>query len=230
MKFFIQLLLIVLSVSICHAEFDVPHVVVFGTAEKEVVPDELRWALLVKTLGETVAETSELHTTDVATVLSYLGKSGLSEKEVKTSSMQLKENIVYQDNSRFREGYFALTRITFNISDLASYLDYWKELANFNNLTITSVSFALSNRETLQDETRVIAVKNAREKAVSLANALATEILEPLLIEEIDAFSPRSQNVMRSMEMADSGGAKGISPGYEIVQARVRVVFRIAEK
>lgn len=230
MKFFIQLLLVVLPLSICHAGFDAPHVIVFGTAEKKVVPDELHWALSVKTIGPAVAEVSKMHIDDVSRVLSYLKNSGLSEKDVKTTRMQLNENRVYRNNSRVKEGYFALTQITFELSDFAGYLEYWEQLANFNNLTINSVTFALSNREDVKDKVRVSAVKNAREKAVSLADALGAKLMPPLLIEELDSYSPRPQKAMLSMEMADSGTAGGISPGYEIVQARVRVLFEIAER
>lgn len=227
MKIIIQLLCILLPLSIAHAEFDVPHVVVFGLAEKEVVPDELRWALSVKTLGGVVAEVSEKHAADVSSILSYLKDSGLSDKDVKTSGMQLRENMVYRDNSRFREGYFGFTQITFLLSDTARYLEYWQGLSSFENLTISSVSFTVSNRKVIQDDTRIVAVKNAREKAVALASAVGSEVLKPLLIEEIDSSSPGPRNVMRSMEMSDSGNAGGVSPGYETVQARVRVLFEI---
>ena len=94
MKYFIQLLLILFPLSFCQAEFDVPHVVVFGTAEKEVAPDELHWNLAIKTMGGTVTEVSRKHSDDVLSVLSYLKSSGLSADNVKTSRMQLNENIV----------------------------------------------------------------------------------------------------------------------------------------
>ncbi len=230
MRIIVQLLCILLPLSVAHAAFDVPHVVVFGLAEKEVVPDELRWALSVKTVGGVVAEVSENHSSDVSNVLAYLEESGLSGKEIKTSGMQLNENMVYRDNSRSREGYYAFTQITFTISDTARYLEYWQGLSSFTNLTISSVSFAVSDRQVIEDETMVVAVKNAREKAVSLAAALGAEVLRPLLIEEIDSYLQGPQNVMRSMAVSDSGSAMSISPGFETVQARVKVLFEIAER
>ena len=190
MRYLIQLLLIFLPLSLCYAEFDVPHVVVFGTAETEVVPDELQWNLSVKTLSGTVVEVSKNHSDDVSSVLAYLKESGLTTDNVKTSRMQLNENVVYRNNSRLKEGYFAFTSISFKTTEFHDYLNYWKQLANFNNLTINSVAFAISNRIAIQNETRIIAVKKAKEKAVSLAGALGAQVLEPLLIEEIDFSLP----------------------------------------
>ncbi len=231
MKYFIQLLLILFPLSFCQAEFDAPHVVVFGTAEKEVAPDELHWNLAIKTMGGTVTEVSRKHSDDVLSVLSYLKSSGLSADNVKTSRMQLNENIVRRNNSRIKEGYFAFTNISFKITELNDYLSYWKQLADFDNLTINSVTFALSNRIAIQDETRVAAVKKAREKALSLAGALGAQVLEPLLIEEIDSFSRAPRNAVLSMEMAGArANGKTISPGTETVRAKVKTVFRISGK
>lgn len=143
--------------------------------------------------------------------------------------MQLNENVVYRNNSRLKEGHFAFTSISFKTTEFHDYLNYWKQLANFNNLTINSVTFAVSNRIAIQNETRIIAVKKAKEKAVSLAGALGSQVLEPLLIEEIDSFSRAPRNAVLSMEMAgakDQG--RNISPGQEIVRARVKTVFRIS--
>lgn len=231
MIYLIQLLLIFLPVSLCYAEFDVPHVVVFGTAETEVAPDKLHWNLSVKTLGGTVVDVSKNHSDDVSSVLNYLKKSGLTIDNVKTSRMQLKENVVYRNNSRLKEGYFAFTSISFKTTEFDDYQKYWKQLANFNNLTINSVVFAISNRIAIQNETRVIAVKKAKEKAVSLAEALGAQVLEPLLIEEIDSFSRAPRNVVLSMETTGTRNNEGsISPGQETVRARVKTVFKISER
>ena len=231
MRYLIQLLLIFLPLSLCYAEFNVPHVVVFGTAETEVVPDELHWNLSVKTLSGTVVEVSKNHSDDVSRVLNYLKESGLTTDNVKTSRMQLNENIVYRNKSRLKEGYFAFTSISFKTTEFHDYLKYWKQLANFNNLTINSVSFAISNRIAIQNETRIIAVKKAKEKAVSLAGALGAQVLETLLIEEIDSFSRAPRNAVFSMEQSGVRNDEGsISPGQEIVRARVKTVFRISDK
>jgi len=228
MKYLIQLLLIFLPISFCHAGFDIPHVIVFGTAETEVVPDELLWNISIKTLGGTVIEASDNHSVDVSNVLNYLKESGLTADNLKTSRMQLNENVVYRTNSRLKEGYFAFTNISFKTTDFNDYLKYWKQLANFKNLTINSVVFAISNKIAIQNEIRIIAVKKAKEKAISLAGALQAQVLEPLLIEEIDSFSgsPRTAVLNMAARARDNGGT--ISLGKETIQAKVKTVFRIS--
>jgi uncharacterized protein YggE len=228
MKYLMQLILIFLPLSLCYAEFDVPHVVVIGTAETEVTPDELYWNISIKSLGKTVVDVSKTHSDDVSNVLNYLKTSGLTSANVKTSRMQLNENMVYRNKSRLREGYFAFTSINFKTIEFQDYMKHWEQLANLNNLTINSVTFGLSNRLAVQDKTRIDAVKKAKEKAVSLAGSLGAQVLEPLLIEEIDSFSGAPRSVVLSMEAAGARDNSGnISPGREIVRARVKTVFRI---
>lgn len=229
MKRILQILLIILPVSMCYADFDVPHVVVYGTAETEVTPDELHWNLAVKTQGATVQEVSTNHTKEVAAVLKYLTKSGVPGKKVKTSRMQLRENFVYRNKSRVKEGYFAHTSIQFLITDFAAYLTYWKDMSEFENLTIDSVTFAISDRIVIQNNTRIVAVQKARSKAEALAEALDAQLHEPLLIEEVGLPGVVPRNAMLSMERGVAADVGSISPGQETVRAQVKTVFRISQ-
>lgn len=227
----LQFFLLGVPASMIFAQFDVPHIIVFGTAETEAVPDNLLWTTSVKSRGNTVAVVADEHAKDVASVLDYLVESGLSSKEIKTSSMQLQENWVYRNNSRLQEGYYALTSISFKTSEFESYLNYWKQLSTFNNLTIKGVNFDVSNRIEIQHKTRIAAALKAKEKAISLSEALNSRIVEPLLIEEISGYSPAPRNAMMKMEMRGAPNDNSpISPGTETVRAQVKTVFRISGK
>ncbi len=227
-KFLLQVLFIVVPLPLAQATFEVPHVKVFGVAEKEVVPDELKWAVSVRTQGMSVETVSSDHSKEVAAVLKFLLGSGLTLENVKTSRMQLQENWVYRANSRVREGYYGFTAIQFTTTDFSEYLNYWRKLSTFKNMTIGEVRFDISNRAEIQNLVRIDAVKNGRMKATALAEALNAKIVEVLQIEESNDYSRRPANAMRTMEMAGTGGEASISSGKEIVRARVLTVFRIA--
>lgn len=228
----IALLLLFVAVSgvatYAEAEFDVPHIKVLGTAETKVVPNELHWSVSVNSRGQLVEDVSKSHGKDVAKVLKYLHRSGIDDEDVKTSRMQLKENWVYRNNNRLRDGYFAFTSIDFKTVDFTEYQKHWEQLATFNNLTINGVQFDISNRIEIQNETRILAVKKARAKAKALAEAVDAHLLEPLLIAEVEGRSPLHRNVVQRMEVADSGGDSSISAGQESVRVSVRVLFRIS--
>lgn len=210
------------------AEFNVPHIRVVGTAETQVVPDEMLWAVSVKTLGGSVENVSVNHANEVAVVLGYLKQAGVEPDGIKSSRMQLKENWVYRNKSRLQDGYYALTELNFKTTDFESYLNHWKQLATFNNVSINNVRFDISNRIEIQNQTRVVAVKKARSKAKALAEAIDSNLLEPLLIEEVNGFSAAPRNAVMRMAEADVGGGDAIAPGKETVSASVNVVFRIS--
>lgn len=226
LKIIIQLLLLFIPLAFASAEINEPHIVVFGSAETEVVPDRLRWSTSVKNAGTTITTVAEDHATHVAAVLNYLLQSGISKEDVKTSRMQLMENYVYRSNSRIKEGYYALTHINFETTDFEKYLEYWKKLSSFQNLTITAVDFDITNFLELQNKTRIAAAHNAKEKANDLAQAMGAAINQTLLIEEIpDSFQiPRNRAV--AMDMAEMRqGSSPISPGKEKVRAEIKIVF-----
>lgn len=221
-------LLVVLLPVCSFADFDVPHIRVVGTAETEVIPDKMLWRISVKTTGDSIQQVSVEHTNEVAAVIGYLQGAGIKEELIKSSRMQLKQNWVYRNNSRLQDGYYGLTSVTFETVDFDAYLIHWTELAALNNVTIDNVRFDISNRIEIQNETRVLAVKKARGKAKSLAEALDSSVLEPLLIEEVSGFSPAPRNVVMSMAETGSRSRDAIAPGKETVRASVNVVFRLS--
>ncbi len=209
---------------------NLPHILVYGTAEVRAVPDELIWNLSVKTVGMDISNVASNHALEVSEVLGYLKTKG-SEKELKTSRMQLNENRVYRDRTWVKEGFYASTEIKFKSLNFSDYLSCWIKLSEFENLTINNVGFGVSDRIAVQDETRLKAVHAAKQKAVALAEAMEVTLFEPLVIEEIygHAIDARTQIFAGEFEMmADSDAV--ISPGTESVKVQVKVIFRIGGK
>jgi uncharacterized protein YggE len=196
------------------------------------VPDELIWSLSVKTVGADISNVASSHVRDVSDVLDYL-KTKSSEEDLKTSRMQLNDNKVYRDRTWVKEGFYASTNIKFKGLDFSDYLSCWMKLSEFKNLIINNVSFGVSNRIAVQNETRLKAVRAAKQKAVALAEAMEVTLYEPLMIEEIYGVAPdvRLQKGVGGFErMADSWGEDVISPGTESIKVQVKVMFRIGGK
>lgn len=226
MKLIIQLLLLVIPLSYASAEFSEPHIIVFGSAETEVIPNKLLWNISIKNTDAALDTVAERHAADVAEVLDYLLESGISKENVKTSRMQLMENFVYRNNSRIKEGFYALTHISFQTTDFDKYLEYWKKLSSFPHLAITDVAFKIADYQKIQNKTRVAAAHNAKAKAKDLAEAMDAVINSTLLIEEISSSTPFPRNRVATMETAGlANGSSPISPGKEMVRAEVKVVF-----
>jgi len=215
-----------------HAELNTPHISVVGEAKKVVEPDELHWSLLVQNRGKSVEETASSHSKDVTALLNWLKEQGLEEQELKTTGMRLQENWSYRNNGRVRDGYIAVTQINFKATDFKSYEHFWKQLATYKNVSIQNVRFAVSNRAPLVKELKVEALKNARNKAKTLAAALDSKIGSPLIISELEINHMRQPQVMmarnEAMEESADGGSS-ISAGSETIHAQIKAVFSLEQ-
>jgi len=229
MKKQITVLAIALINSLLIAEFEVPHISVFGTAETKVTPDELHWSVSINTKGKQVDALASEHLRDVDAVLNYLRANKVADDDVKTSHMRLDEEWEYRNQSRLKVGYFAYTSVTFKTSDFDDYVRMWTELAKFSNIAIDNVSYGVSDIIEVQKKTRVEAVLAAKRKAEELASVLGVELVEPLLLEEIttgtDTSSQMFNVALAGARMEQARG--GVSPGTEAVSMRVKVVYRI---
>jgi hypothetical protein len=208
-----------------------PNVTVYGTATTEVTPDLMNWQLTVTNKGQDLASVADDHGGIVAGVLKLLKDNGIDEQKVQTARMEFGENWEYRNNSRVKEGYYASTSVSFEVSNFDLYRSLWTGLAQIKNVSIDFVGYDHSKRIDYQNETRIKALKAAKEKAKALAETLGSDIGEPLLIEE-DAGSqsmypvPTYSNSLSSVESTD-GGSEGIAKGKIPIKIRVKASFRL---
>lgn len=216
--------LVVFPLSGWAKEAPTSHVTTAGFATVAAEADQLRWQLQVKTRGSAVAEVSGMHAERVAKALDFLKKPGLDE--LTTSSMRLVESWTHKNNSRVRDGYLATTTISLVQNDLGLYLDIWKGLSVLEDVQILDARFAVRETDKLEEQARVAAVKNAREKAVSMAAAVGACIGEPLFIKE-----PENPRFAPATAMFDASigqkAAQPISPGKIEIRAEIRASFRL---
>jgi uncharacterized protein YggE len=214
----------------------IPHVTVNGTAITEVVPDRLNWAIEVKNTGLELPKVAETHSKSVAAVLGTLKTHGVPDKDVQTAQMEFSENRVYRRNEYVKEGYQAVTNIAFKLSELAKYKVIWQSLAGLSGVSVNGASFDHSNRINLNKETRVKALKAAKEKAEAMAEVLGAKIGEPLAVAEdlsvSDSF--RGSNTYTGLNTAQAivspaqgENGESLAPGSIPITIRVRVTFRL---
>ena len=227
MKKLFIIMVLLFQAHVSYAAFDVPHVLVFGTAEKEVSPDEIRWGLNVRTEGGATEVVSENHISEVTNVLNVLHELGQTEDSVTTTNMQLNEHWIYRNNSRQKQGYFASTTIRFISNDFATYVNYWTKLSALKSVSVSGVSFGVSNKSEIEDDVKVMAIAQARRKAERFATALGTSLGAPLQIEELNGGNLSPLRSSRAVLMESDGGGQPVSPGKQLIDAQVKVVFSI---
>ncbi len=215
----------------------VPHITVSGTAVTEVRPDRLQWSIEVKTTDSDLAKAADIHSKEVASVLEALKAQGIAEKDIQTAHMRFAENAVYRQNEYVKDGYKATTKILARMDDLDKYQPLWRALASLKGVSVEGVAFDHSKRIELNKETRVNALKAAKEKAAAMAEVLGAKVGEPLEVEE-DLIQPQasgynviSNSTNRSQRSgfveAPTDESSVLAPGSLPIMIRVRVTFRL---
>lgn len=208
-----------------------PHVTVYGTAVTEVIPDEMHWSVKVLNKGPALDSVASEHTRIVQTAMQLLKDAGVEGKTIQTSSMEFGENWEYKNSERAQNGYFALTVISFKLTDFGLYNKLWLGLAKLPSVSVENVAYDHTKRIDFQNETRRKAVMAAREKAEALASALGSAIGEPLLIEEQvvenNWAANSAMNNLRQVSDEEVAGAEGVAPGKIPIRTRVRASFRL---
>lgn len=207
---------------------------VYGTAEIKVVPNEMIWSLNVGTKNKALSEVAKNHADAVKQVLDFLKELGIEEKKLQTSRMQFGEDWKTVDRERVKVGYYATTSISFTISDFNLYQKIWFGLAGMESVSIESTSYTHSDRIRYQNESRLQALRAAREKAMAMAGVLGSLITEPLSIEEVSepSFSIGA-NFLSNASNIDSTMGGSVETGDMLalgtisVSTRVRVVFKL---
>ena len=206
--------------------FEQPHISVFGAATTEVEPDVINWRISVTTKAPSTEKVGALHEQNVAAALQQLLEQNVEKKYLQTSQMTLNVNWERQP-VRHRAGFIATTSISFKSSIAPEvHRNLWNTLSSLKAVSINGVHFDISDREKVEQNTQVKALKNARAKADLLAITLGNHIGKVLLIQEEGFPQPAPRAYARTMAM-DTESATSISPGTITVTKRIKVVFTL---
>ena len=202
-----------------------PQISVYGSAVSEVLADQVFWAISIRSEGKKVSELANTHAERIKKVLAYLQNQKIKKEHIQTQQMNLSENWNYNSGKRIKEGYVANTQIRFRSDDLKQYAELWSGLAELEGISIEGTHFDTSKRISIQNETRNLALKAAKQKAQNMAAALDVKIGKAILIEELDMHEDvRMQPMMMESKMMGASDAI-VAPGQLEVRMQVRVIF-----
>ena len=202
-----------------------------GKGKITASPDKASISIAVESMSDTaqgaVKESSE-KTNKVMEVI----KTGLGEED-KVSTAGYNLSPVYEYNSETKKsefkGYRASNQIiveTRNLNDLGKLID---SVAQAGSNRIDSLSFDSTEKETYKKQALVMAVKDAKATADTVAQAAGVKIVKILSImpsSDIPMPIYRDYEVRGKMALAESSPTP-IEPGELTVNASVTMVFEI---
>lgn len=212
-----------------------PLVTTSGTAEIQVVPDLADLAFEVEVRDTDLAAARKQQAERMSKVLAAMRAAGIPETDLKTSQIQLEANFPND-----REGGQDLTKVRFyqvtqsirlTVKEVQRVPEITAEAIQAGATRVFPVTLRTSQFRKYRDETRLKALRAAKEKAAALAAELGVQLGKPYSInEEPPSQVPRFSsgvNIVTSATATGEDGPAAFAPGTISVVAYVTAAFRL---
>jgi uncharacterized protein YggE len=208
-----------------HAD-DAPkrRITITASGEVEVVPDIAHITSGVTTEAATAKAALAQNTAQMKKVIDGLKAAGIAEKDIQTSALRIEPRYTRprEGESAEIDGYRVTNEVQFvarNLDKLGEVLD---DLVTLGANQTAGLTFEATAAETLRDDARKQAVKNARRRAELYASAAGVELGEIISIDEGASEMPRPVYMARAAK-----AAVPIERGSETLSASVTIVWAL---
>ncbi|MGD1823251.1 MAG: SIMPL domain-containing protein [Pleomorphochaeta sp.] len=180
--------------------------------------------------NETKKTTSEaLNTTNkkISKVLEILYRYGINDTDISTNSLNLYPQYNWEDGKKLLIGQNASQSLKIKLRDIDKLGKIIDEIGQIENINLYSIKFDKDDKSEAYTKARELAVKNAIEKATTLANAANMTLLTPISISEGSASSYVSYDRVNSkMMMAEASSYSTETPSGELtISTTVNIIF-----
>jgi len=202
---------------------------VSATGTTNMNPDMATVSAGVVTQGKTAREAMFGNATKMTRVFEELEAAGIEKKHITTSQLSLKPKYNYQNRQAPKiDGYEARNTVsakTYNLDDVGAMLDALVK-AGVNN--INGVQFSIKDSKAAKDKAREDAIREAREKAESMASAAGVKLGKLKSLSE-SGGNFRPQPVAYALEARSAGASTPVAAGEQAISVTVNMSYDIAE-
>lgn len=210
-----------------------PVLEVEGRGQVQSAPDEASITLGVVTRAET-AQAAQAENAEKANAIREAVRAlGVADADIQTEDYSFRPDYQRESNERMTiAGYTASNTLRVRVRDLSLTGEVMDAALQSGANTIHSLDFSIRNTDALRKKALESAVKDAREKAETLARALGMRVAGVRRVSEnTGAFQPRMNRVMTLAKQAaeDAAGVGPIEAGTLSLTADVHIEFALAE-
>jgi len=202
---------------------------VSATGTANMAPDMATVSAGVVTQGKTAREAMFGNATKMTRVFEELEAAGIEKKFITTSQLSLQPKYNYQNRQSPKiDGYEARNTVsakTYELDDVGAMLDALVK-AGVNN--INGVQFSIKDSKAARDKAREDAIREAREKAESMASAAGVKLGKLKSLSE-SGGNYRPQPVAYAIESRSAGASTPVSAGEQAISVTVNMSYDIVE-
>jgi|LSQX01.1.fsa_nt_gb uncharacterized protein YggE len=201
---------------------------VSGVGAVEVAPDQATVRIRLSHLRDAAAEAQAANAAALQALREVLAALGITEDDLKTQGVSLREEWEYVTTERVFKGYRAEHSIAVTVNDLAQVGPVVDAVSEVSGLTIDSVQFGLRDRREAERLALQQAYAHAESRARILAQMAGITLGAPASI--VDQTSVQPSLPLRSLEASAAklvafDAATEVFAGTITVEARVHLEF-----
>lgn len=201
-----------------------------GTAEAkpELAVLQVGVAVTAKVAKDALAENSRL----LAAALNAAKEAGIESRDLQTSSLSLRPDIVRAEKWPHREviGYQVNNLVTMRVRDISKLGALLDRLVVLGINDIRNISFSVANPAPLIEQARAAAIRDVMDKAQKVAEAANLRIVRVLELNESGVETPAPRPLVMARAAAAPRPEVPVEAGELTYRARVHAVFEIAPK
>ena len=207
----------------------IANIQVSATGTANMPPDMATVSAGVVTQGKTAREAMFGNATKMTRVFEELEAAGIEKKFIKTSQLSLQPKYNRQNRQAPKiDSYEARNTVsakTYDLDTVGAMLDALVK-AGVNN--INGVQFSIKDSKTARDKAREDAIREARDKAESMAAAAGVKLGKLKSLSESGGnFNPRP--VAYALESRSASLSTPIAAGQQAISVTVNMSYDIAE-
>ncbi|CAM3019725.1 oxidative stress defense protein [Vibrio mytili] len=202
------------------------HVTTTGFGEVVATPDMATFSVTVVDTTMTAEQAKQSVDDSVDEFLKTLSESGLSKDQVTSTNLYLAPQYHYPKSGKAElVGYRASRKVSVTVTEL-SQLNHYLDLALQAGINqVDNIQLKVRNPAEYKEKARVAAIKDAREKARSLATGFDKKLGD---IWQIHYNQVNDQPVlMRTMAMDSKRNADSYQDSTMVIRDQVDVVYRL---
>lgn len=226
---------VLLSGGCAHAQTDelVRSISVSGTMQTKVAPDLVVWHIRLSDSHEKLSEAKQANDKNVRAILGLREQLGVKEGDISTGTLNIRKE--YHEDERGRpldfKGFRVYRSVTIRQRDLKRFDEYLGAFVASADLEV-SFSFESSTIHEVRAETRLKALKIARDKARAMAEVVDAKLGEVLTIDEhaeggTNRFSHAQNAVFYRSEPGADQSSETFIPVAIDVKMTVYATFRL---
>ncbi len=170
---FMAAVMLLMSMSTATADqSETPYLIAQGIGQIEVIPDELHWEIDLGNTGSEADKTMRRHLEIITEVRAVLKSFNIREDEIVASQVKFGDNWKYTKRGRKRAGYQANSHFSFILRDFSRYDSLMIILSNVPIIRTIEVGIDHSERVRFVKEAILLALEDARTKAVAMAETM----------------------------------------------------------